>query len=253
MTEPAPGGGYQPQSLAARIREARDLRGTRAVARDFARFGARLFAGLPRTRAGSHGSFEFDGESYPYLFHRYKHSWLRERAVEVPVVQRIVDLQPSARVLEVGNVLSHYRRQDHLVVDKYEQAAGILNRDILDLGEIGSFDLIVAISTLEHVGWDEHPRRPARAVEALRALLSRLRPGGRLVITHPVGYNPVFDEALREGAVPFSRAGALRRVGGGTRWRQVPVEEAWGAPYDFLLYSARAVVIAEFRADVGSQ
>jgi SAM-dependent methyltransferase len=253
LTEPAPGGGYQPQGLAARIREARRRRGTRAVAGDFARFGGRLLAGLPRTRAGSHGSFEFDGESYPYLFNRYKQSWLRERAVEVPVVQRIVDLHPGARILEAGNVLSHYRRQDHLVVDKYERAAGVVNRDILDLGEIGSFDLIVAISTLEHVGWDEHPRRPEGAVEALRELRSRVRPGGRLVITHPVGYNPAFDEALREGAVPFARAGALRRVGGGTRWRQVPVEEAWGAPYDFLLYSARAVVIAEFRGDAGSQ
>lgn len=253
MSEPEPGGGYQPQGLAGRVREARRLRGTRAVAGDFARFGGRLLAGLPRTRAGSHGSFEFDGESYPYLFHLYKHSWLRERAVEVPVVQRIVDRQPGARVLEAGNVLSHYRPQGHLVVDKYEQAEGVVNRDILDMGEIGSFDLIVAISTLEHVGWDEHPRRPERALEALRELRARVRPAGRLVITHPVGYNPALDEALRDGAVPFSRAGALRRAGGGTRWRQVPVEEAWGAPYDFLLYSARAVVIAEFRGEAAPQ
>jgi SAM-dependent methyltransferase len=253
MSEPAPGGGYQPEGLAARVREARRLRGTRAVAGDFARFGGRLLAGLPRTRAGSHGSFEFDGEFYPYLFHLYKHSWLRERAVEVPVVQRIVDRQPGARVLEAGNVLSHYRPQAHLVVDKYEQAEGVVNRDILDLGELGSFDLIVAISTLEHVGWDEHPRRPERALEAVRALRSGLRPGGQLVITHPVGYNPTLDEALREGAVPLSRAGALRRLGGGTHWRQVPVEEAWSAPYDFLLYSARAVVIAELRGEAASQ
>jgi SAM-dependent methyltransferase len=251
MTEP--GGGYQPQGLLARVQEARRQRGTRAVAGDFARFGGRLLAGLPRTRAGSHGSFEFDGESYPYLFHLYKHSWLRERTVEVPVVQRIVDRQPAARVLEAGNVLSHYRPQGHLVVDKYEQAEGVVNRDILDMGEIGSFDLIVAISTLEHVGWDEHPRRPERALEALRELRARVRPAGRLVITHPVGYNPAFDEALREGAVPFSRAGALRRAGGGTRWRQVPVEAAWGAPYDFLLFSARAVVVAEFRGEAAPQ
>jgi SAM-dependent methyltransferase len=247
MSEPEPGGGYQPQGLVERVQEARRRRGTRAVAGDFARFGGRLLAGLPRTRAGSHGSFEFDGETYPYLFHRYKHSWLRERAVEVPVVQRIVDGQPGARVLEAGNVLSHYRPQGHLVVDKYEQGPGVVNRDILDLGEIGSFDLIVAISTLEHVGWDEEPRRPEAALEAVEALRERLAPGGRLVLTHPPGYNPRLDEAFRSGAVPLERAAAMRRVGRGTRWEQVPVGDAWSAPYDFLLYSARAVVIAELK------
>ena len=88
---PEPGGGYESEAMA--VLEARRLRGTRAVVGDFASFGARLLAGLTKTRAGSHGSFEFDGESYAYLYHRYKHSWLRERAVEVPVVQRMVDRQ----------------------------------------------------------------------------------------------------------------------------------------------------------------
>ena len=77
--------------------------------------------------------------------------------------------------------------------------------------------------------------------------------GDRLVVTHPVGYNPAFDKALRGGAVQFSRAGALRRQGGGTHWRQVPLESAWEAPYDFLLYTARAVVIAEIPAEAAPQ
>jgi SAM-dependent methyltransferase len=252
VTEPAPGS-YRPQGLAARIREARDLRGMRAVAGDFARFGGLLLAGLPRTRRGAHGTFEFDGESYRYLYHRYKHTWLTERAVEVPIVQRLVDREAGARVLEAGNVLSHYRAQDHLVVDKYERAQGVVNRDILDLGDLGSFDLVVAISTLEHVGWDEHPRRPERALEAVRELRAHVGPGGRLVITHPVGYNPRLDQALRDGAVPFSRAGALRRVGGGTCWRQVALDEAWATSYDFLLFTARAVVIAEIRGETAPQ
>ena len=41
-------------------------------------------------------------------------------------------------MLEVGNVLRHYRPQlDHLVVDKYEHAPGVLNRDVLDLDDLG--------------------------------------------------------------------------------------------------------------------
>jgi hypothetical protein len=228
------------------MREAGVTRGRLPVAADLGRYGAGLLAGLPWTLRGRRGRFGLDGETYPYLFHRYNATWLTERAVEVPVVQRLVDREPG-RVLEVGNVLSHYRAQRHLVVDKYEHAPGIMNRDVLDLGDLGQFELVVAISTLEHVGWDEEPRRPQAALEAVSALRERVAPRGKLVLTHPVGYNPHLDDALRSGAVPLERTAALRRAGRRTRWEQVPIEEAWRAPYDFLLYSARAVVIAELR------
>lgn len=236
--------GYRPQPLSARVREARRERGTLSAAAGLARYGAELVAGLPWTARGRRGSFQLESEEYPYLFHSYKCSWLTERAVEVPVVQRLVD-RSQGRVLEVGNVLSHYGEQEHLVVDKYEHAPGVLNRDVMDLDDLGPFDLIVAISTLEHVGWDEEPRRPGAAVESVAALHAMLAPGGRLVLTHPVGYNPHLDAALRDGAVPLARVSALRRAGRRTRWYQVPPEEAWRADYDFLLYSARAVVFAE--------
>jgi SAM-dependent methyltransferase len=238
--------GYRPQALSDRMRAAAVARGRLPVAADLGRYGAGFLAGLPWTLRGRRGRFQLDGESYAYLFHRYKATWLTERAVEVPVVQRLVDREPG-RVLEVGNVLSHYRAQRHLVVDKYEQAPGIMNRDVLDLDDLGQFELVVAISTLEHVGWDEEPRRPQAALEAVSALRERVAPGGRLVLTHPVGYNPRLDDALSSGAVPLERTAALRRAGRRTRWEQVPTEEAWLATYDFLLYSARAVVIAEVR------
>jgi SAM-dependent methyltransferase len=236
--------GYRPQALSERVREARRARGLVPVAADLSRYGAGLLAGLPWTVRGRRGRFTLDGEEYPYLFHRYKATWLTERAVEVPVVQRMVDREPG-RVLEVGNVLSHYRPQEHLVVDKYERAPGVVNRDVLELEDMGRFDLIVAISTLEHVGWDEEPRRPEAALEALNALRGLLAPGGRLVMTHPVGYNPHLDAAFRDGAIRLARVAALRRSRRRTQWLQVPPPEAWRAPYDFLLYSARAVVFAE--------
>src|SRR5205085_407549 len=143
-----------------------------------------------------------------------------------------------------GHVLGHFRPQTHVVVDKYEPAPGVLNRDVLDLQELGRFDLIVAVSTLEHVGWDEAPREPHKAIEAVRALRARLAPGGRLAITVPVGYNPVFDAAIRQGELELSSTAALRRQPGATNWREVPTAEVWSAPYDFLLYSARGVLFA---------
>lgn len=211
------------------------------MAGDLARWGTGVVAGLPWTLAGSHGDFELDRRSYRYLFHRYKFTWLTERAVEVPVMQALVDGYPADRVLEIGNVLSHYRPQRHMVVDKYEDSPAVLNQDVLELGGLGEYDLIVAISTLEHVGWDESPRDPARAARAVSVLRSLLAPGGLLAITVPVGYNASFDAALRSGQVPLDRAVALRQAGG-TRWREVAVDEVWSAPYDFLLYRARGVL-----------
>ena len=179
------------------------------------------------------------------MFHRYKHTWLTERAVEVPVVQSIVDRHAGNRILEVGNVLSHYRtEQHHLVIDKYEDAPGVLNRDVLELEDLGPFDLVVAISTLEHVGWDERPREPEKAPAAARALARLLAPGGRLVFTVPVGYNPALDAALRDGSIELSSSAALRRVGHSRLWEEVAPEAVWSAPYDFLLYAARGVLFA---------
>lgn len=237
--------GYQPLAVGPRTASAVRARGLRAVAGDYARFATEMAVGLPRTLAGSHGQFSFRGQSYPYLFHRYKHTWLTERAVEVPIVQALVDGHRSEQVLEVGNVLSHYRDQRHLVVDKYERAPGILNRDALELEDLAPFDLVVAISTIEHIGRDEEPRDPGLAIEALRRLQALLAPGGRLVATVPVGYHRELDRALSTGEVALTRGAALRRGALGAGWREVAPEEVWGTPYDFLLYSARAVFFAE--------
>jgi SAM-dependent methyltransferase len=244
-----PQNGYTPQAIGPRTARAVELRGLRPVVGDYARFGVGLLAGLPWSGGGTHGRFQFAGEEYAYLYHRHKFTWLTERAVEVPIAEALVQRRRGARVLEVGNVLSHYQAVDHLVADKYEQAPGVVNRDVLDLGGMGEFDLVLAISTLEHVGRDEQPRDPGKAVRAVHALRELLAPGGRLVMTVPVGYHLGLDAALRDGGLGAARLRALRRERLGPHWREVPVESAWGASYDFLLYSARAVVVAELDRD----
>ena len=237
--------GYTPQAVVPRTVRAVELRGPRAVVGDYARWGTGVLAGMPQSLRGNGGGFTFEGVQYPYLYHRHKFTWLTERVVEVPIAQARVDSMNGARVLEVGNVLSHYRPQSHQVVDKYEQMPGVVNRDVLDLADLGRFDLVVAVSTLEHVGRDEEPRDPDKAIDAVRALQALLAPGGRLLLTVPVGYHTGLDDALRSGTVPVTSLGALRRERIGPHWREVPPETVWGTPYDFLLYSARAVVIAE--------
>lgn len=211
-----------------------------------ASWGARWAAGRPLAGRPSPATFQFDGTSHRYLRHAYNWTWLNERAVEVPLAASVLAGSQGRRVLEVGNVLGHYQPGTHTVVDKYEQAPGVLNADVAELELPGPYDLILAVSTLEHVGLDEEvqdPDKPARAIERLRSLLA---PGGRLWCTFPVSYNQALDRQLQDGELGFTRLTALRRLGPSNRWEQAPVDEVWGTRYDWLLYTAHAVVVAEF-------
>jgi SAM-dependent methyltransferase len=232
---------YRPVSIRARLLEARREQGTLQVASHCLGWAVAYARGRVGSYSGAR-TFTLDGVDYPYLRDPYRWSWLTERAVEVPVVARVLDAHVGDRVLEVGNVLSHYLPGDHVVVDKYEQAPGVLNRDVLALDDLGTFDLVIAISTLEHVGWDEVPRQPSLAVDAAAALRARVAPGGQLVLTVPMGYNPTFEAAVRSGEVPASTQVALRRSAGST-WTQVPVADVWDAPYDWILMAASGVIV----------
>jgi O-Antigen ligase len=206
-------------------------------------WAVRYAAGLPRALArGRGGSFEFQGRRYLYLVHRHNHTWLNERAVEVPLARALVQERDGARVLEVGHVLGHYGCGGHDVVDKYERAAGVVNADVLEWEPDQPYDLIVSVSTLEHVGWDEEPRDPELALVAVDRLRGLLAPGGLLAATLPVGYHPGLDAAIREGHAGFEEVGALRWQGG-LRWREVEPSAVWDAPFDRLLYRATGVLL----------
>ena len=98
-------------------------------------------------------------------------------------------------------------------MDKYERAAGVRNVDVLDLPPEPAYDLIVSVSTLEHVGRDETAARArARACARSSTCARLLRPGGTLFATVPVGYNPALDAALAGGAHGCAPCGADRGV-----------------------------------------
>ena len=177
----------------------------------------------------------------------YHYTWLNERAVEVALALDLLERHPGASVLEVGNVLGHYAPFEHTVVDKYEQASGVLNEDVADLDLGRQFDLVLAISTLEHVGLDEDVRdddKPLRALERLRA---HVAPGGRLWVRTP---SATTRRSTRGCATGCPGSSGCVPCAGTTRneWREVPLEQAWGTSYDRLLYTAHAIVVAELDA-----
>ena len=103
---------------------------------------------------GSRCTFDFGGASYRYFWPLDMTARRSERAVELPIVWDRVARANAASTLEIGNVMSNFFRVRHLVVDKYERVPGVVNEDVVDFSPARSFDLIVSVSTLEHVGWD---------------------------------------------------------------------------------------------------
>jgi hypothetical protein len=175
--------------------------------------------------------FNFDGQAYDYFFHPYGATLRGERIVEVPIVLEELRARAAQRVLEVGNVLSHYVACRHDIVDKYERAPGVLNEDILDYRPAHRYDFILSISTVEHIGWNEYEREPEKAVQALAHMRTLLAPGGRMLVTLPWGTNPSLDRHIETPGCLFEELRFMKRVSRRNTWRQTTRASLAGARY----------------------
>jgi SAM-dependent methyltransferase len=193
-----------------------------------------------------------------------------ERVVEVPwVLSRLV---PEGRVLEVGYA---YAEAPYLVallrsgvevvgVDLAKRDVEGMERIVADVRALplpdASVDQVLLVSTLEHVGADNTgyglaaEDAPSSRVEALRELGRVLRPGGRILVTVPLGepgdhgwYR--LDDAVGWTAL-FSSAGlfveeqeAYELTDEG--WRASPGFQAAGVGYRHRGPAASAVLCTE--------
>ncbi|MFH1423756.1 MAG: glycosyltransferase [Candidatus Nealsonbacteria bacterium] len=187
--------------------------------------------------------FTFRSERYSYFHHPYNCTCLNERAVEIPIVWKVVKDCQNKKILEVGNVLSHYFPHQHDIVDKYEKSGDVINQDVVDFEPSEKYDLIVSISTLEHVGFDEELKDPQKIIYALKNLQNCLVPGGKIVVTLPLGYNPEMDDLLIKGRIPFAKQYFLKKISGGDEWKEVNQEEVRGIKYNTSGWSAQGLVI----------
>ncbi len=195
------------------------------------------------------GTFTFDGRRHRYGVHAYNTTWRNERTVEIPLVAAVMDRHVRGAILEVGNVMHHYGRTGHDVVDRYEPGPGVANVDIVDFRPERRYDLIVSASTLEHVGFDEDVEDPGKPVRAVRHLATLLAPGGLLFVTFPLGYNRDVDLATRENAFGFDALGYLQRVSGPTnRWHEVSADAVRRARYGLPYPAANAVAVGTLTA-----
>lgn len=188
--------------------------------------------------------FTWEGKRYQLFWHKYNATWLSERAVEIPIIQGVVDENRGARILEVGNVLSNYFQIAHDVLDKYDSAPGVINADVVDFKPQEKYDLIVSISTIEHVGFDEEIKDANKIARALENLKNNcLKGGGQIILSFPLGYNPHLDKLSRDGTLGFSKVSYLKRINRKNDWQTIDSKEVLEARYNFPFPFANVIAI----------
>lgn len=202
------------------------------------------YARYPIVRKGlSAKTFRIGDRSVPYFVHHYNRAWRNERSVELALAFEFLDRHSQGRLLEVGNVMAHYGRTGHDILDKYENSPGVLNDDIVDLAPSVPYDALLSISTLEHVGWDETPRDREKTVTAYRAIRSAVRDGGPILLTCPIGQNDYLDEHIAAGRIDFPEIHYLKRVSKDNDWEEVALHDVIGSRYDTPYRNANALFI----------
>ncbi len=188
--------------------------------------------------------FFFQGNKLPYFYNRYNTTWNNERTIEVPIIMNYIKNSPNKRILEFGAVLPHYCPVKWDILDKYEKGKRIINEDIIDFKPQKKYDLIVSISTLEHVGFDEEVKDPAKIIKAIKNLRKNcLNSHGKAIITMPLGYNPNMDNLLFSNKLNFDEKIFLKRINKKNEWREISEEVAKESKYNFPFNAANCIVI----------
>lgn len=188
--------------------------------------------------------FNFKDKKLEYFYHRYNTTWDNERTVEIPIIVKHMKESSAKKILEFGAVLIHYYPQKWDVLDKYEKGRRIINQDVIDFKPIKKYDLIISISTLEHVGFDEEIKDSTKIIKAMDSLKKNcLNKGGKMIITMPLGYNPGMDELLFSGKIKFNEKIFLKRVNQKNEWIETMDQSAKKARYDYPFNAANYIVI----------
>jgi hypothetical protein len=194
--------------------------------------------------------FVLDGESHAYHVAPGTRTWDNERAVELPVAWSELQRHGGSHgVIEVGNVLGHYFDTSHPVLDKYEHDEHVTwNEDVVAFQPPFAPELVLSVSTLEHVGHGESPRDPAKFRQAIDAILGWLAPAGRLVFTVPLGYNPAVREYLDAPHALRTAVRCMRRTTLDNLWAQAEYGDVCDVRYDRPFPCANAIAIVEVTA-----
>ena len=192
-------------------------------------------------------TFNFSGKKYNYFIHKHNATFYNERAVELPIILEMYKKYDSNDILEVGDVLSHYIEPKHKVIDKFEKGPHIETVDAIYYNPGRKYQLIVSVSTIEHIGWDDDPFKPELVLEAIKNLVSLLSENGMLIVTAPIGYNEFLDENIVNNKLGFKEQRFLKRDKN-NEWVETTLEFSMGKKYGKPFPSANALYVGIYNA-----
>ena len=184
-------------------------------------------------------SFTFQNKEFEPFDHEYNRTAVNERRAEVPIIRWYIEKRLAGlRLFEVGNVLSNYQDISWDVVDKEEEGAGIITKDIKDFKPKKKYEALVSISTFEHFGGTELTEEIIKNLQE-----NCLVPDAPMVITIPIGYNRELEKFILDKKSPFDRWYWMTRDAE-NNWRESHFEESKDAEYDKPYGAAGVIMIA---------
>lgn len=193
--------------------------------------------------------FKFEGKRYRYFYHLYNRTVASERVIEIPIAKELVDKYQGKSILEVGNVLAHYFDIKHEVLDKYEEGKDVINQDVVKYSPRKKYDLIISISTMEHVGWSYGENKDVfKFKKGIRNLKGLLKKEGLLFVTFPLFYRDDLTELIERGKAGFSGSYFLYRTSFWNEWKQCSKKEAFlrNSAYDSFYANANVLFIGTY-------
>lgn len=197
---------------------------------------------LKKNIFGFNKTFVFQDKRYKYFYHLYNNTWDNERAIEIPIIMSEIDYFKNKRILEVGNVLSHYFYINHEVIDKYESYKGVINEDVSFFKPKYKYDLIVSISTLEHVGLDDNIKKPERFIKAIQNLKKIINDSGKILITIPLGFNHYVDNLIINNEIKFNQKNFFKKTSKKNDWEEISLNNIETFKYDCPFPGANIVM-----------
>lgn len=194
--------------------------------------------------------FIFCGKKFKNYQSFYNYTFENERAIEIPIVMSLINANiNSNNILELGNVLSHYFNFKHDIVDKYEISDGVINEDILEYNTSQKYNVIVSISTIEHIGWDEKmindfdviDDKIIRVIEKLKQMLKQ---DGMIIITVPIGFNKVLDNMIFKETNIWQKFYCFKKINNSNEWIQVSLKDLYGCRYNSPYKAASGLFIS---------
>ena len=200
--------------------------------------------------------FEFRKKKLNYHIAQYNTTFLNERTVEIPIIIDYINQYKNKKILEIGNVLSHYFNVSHIIVDKYEKGDNLVNSDILDYDSQDKYDLIVSISTFEHIGFDEYNRygkdetgkgSPDAVLKAIEFTKNLLTSEGLFIFTIPLGFNAFLNSKLKNNELKLTELNYMKRISSSNEWKQVSYDDVEGIRYGYPYICANGILVGIFK------